>query len=215
MPVQYRVSCQNNTQLTASFCIFQILRYPDSGLAAQPKSLTWFTKKVHPRTGTQFAWTDEVFFIWGEYVSPELIFTASRLKTDMIRPRKRSAQFSYQDGAYTLKYSSYENPDHSKLQIHTDDTVISNQAVVGIGNCSCMTGCSVGAIVYDAFKNLNYPIRPEVDYYITFGNYKGGQVIDLNSISTPVQKIPFSQDKLSFKVIMRRNNLLAVKQDLN
>lgn len=213
MSLEYKVTCQNNSELTGAFCIFQTLRHQEPVLTAQARSLSWLTKKVHSRTGTQFIWTDNLFFVWGEYAAYEVIHTASKLKADMDNPNRRSALLSYQDGAYILKYSNRADADEGKLLIHADDTVRNNEVVVGIGNFVNVSSCSVGAIVYDTLKNFNYPIQPVVDYYVTFGNYKSGQIIDLSDIVTPVKKIPFTPDKLSFKATMRKDNQIGVKVD--
>lgn len=212
MSLNYTLTCRNNSTISGTFSIFLTLKNHDPSVALSPKSPVWMAKKVHAKTETVFSWEENLFFIWGEYLSEDTIHTSSKIKTDMGNPNRRAALFRYQDGAYLLQVEK-QPVSPEKLLIISDETVKPGEAVVGLGCQADKSG--VGRIVYDAFPNVTYSISPTFDFYVTFGNYQKGTVLSLDTLRTPYAKIPFSREKDSFIAVMRQDNQLVVRQNRN
>jgi hypothetical protein len=177
---QYTLIFINNSKNLADVCIYQ----DDPDMKVQDvMSLAWITKRVAPTTTVEFTWEIDYCFVWSEQaeLEPGLRFVASQTWEDASLSDNNTVTFRMTEGAYTfsdLTWSGYEG----NLYIIGDRSLPIREAFVGIG--------VAGAAVYvaPAQPRWDWIYTPKPLYYITFGTFEPGEVLDVESIS---HKAPF------------------------
>ena len=174
MGVQYNLNVINNSTQTGDMCIYQ--SDPNTN---DPKvmSLAWFSKRATPATKLKFTWTIDYSFVWSEtgVLVPGVIFDASQtFPADL----STTNQITFSDVGGAFNFSGQTaGPSAGSLYVLQDKTIPSNVASVGIG----MSGA--GTFVVPSQPNMTDIFTPKPKYWITFGNYIAGQVLDITSIS--------------------------------
>jgi hypothetical protein len=196
---QYSLTFQNNSTNFGNVCIYQT----DPGLGPDVMSLAWFAKPTHPTTEETFKWGLDYGFIWdetGELV-PGVIFNASQVWAADLN-KKNKVTFLRERNAYTFR--NLTKGDRSGvLQIEESDMLPARQATVGIS----MSGS--GIFVKQAQPNMTLYFEPHPEYWITFGNYSPGQVLNVTEISNK-QKIEFAHDIFSVTAVLNVDNTWSV-----
>jgi hypothetical protein len=200
MSQKYTLLFVNNGTNTGNACIYQ--NDPDIGVP-NVMSLAWFSKQAHPTTRIKFEWTLDYSFMWSEtgVLASGVDFEASQVwPADLTSSNK--VAFTDENGAYTFENQTSGTP--GSLIIVNDGTIPARQASVGIG----MSG--QGAFVVQAQPNLTQTFTPHPKYFITFGNYEAGEVLDIGSITSPAE-IVFPPNVYSMTAILNEDNSWTVK----
>ncbi len=183
MSTQYTLTVVNDSTLNGSVCVYQ--KDPEQGKYENLYSLAWFSKFCHPGTQLKFKWSIDYSFVWSEtgILKPGVSFEASQaLPADPQNPAKNAIGFIKAGGAY-----EFANPTRpgipGQLQIQTDATIPCNDVAIGIG----MSGQPTFAI--GGTPNFTYSFIPHPEYWIAFGKFEEGEVIDLNQVSTTAQVV--------------------------
>ncbi|MZP29779.1 protein rhiA [Heliobacterium undosum] len=195
MATKYSVVFKNNSTNFGKVCIYQT----NPALGPDVMSLAWFSKAAFPTTTMTFTWEINYSFIWdetGELV-PGVVFDASQT-WDADLQNLNSVTFCKENGAYTFKNLT-RGAKSGVLQLTEDYTVPLKQAAVGIG----MSGS--GTFVKQAQPNMNLFFKPHPNYWITFGNYEQGEVLDLTEITSKA-KIEFSPGSYKKAVTLKEDN---------
>lgn len=199
MSTQYTLKVTNKSHNSGSFCVYQ--KDPDQEKYTNLYSLAWFSKACNPGTTLKFTWTLDYCFNWSEtgILVPGVTFDASETKeADPSDSSKNAVGFTKANGAYM-----FTNPlrpgTPGELRIQTDNTIPINEASVGIG----MSGQP--ALAISAQPNMDYAFIPHPEYWITFGNYTEGEVIDLNQV-TETAKIVFPLNVYSVSMTLQEDN---------
>ncbi|MZP29778.1 protein rhiA [Heliobacterium undosum] len=192
---QYSVVFKNNSSNFGTVCLYQTC--PE--LDADVMSLAWFSKSAHPTTKLTFKWDIKYSFIWDEtgVLVPGVVFDASQT-WDADLSNNNAITFTKQNGAYTFKDLVRGEKD-GMLQITEDYTVPVKQAAVGIG----MSGA--GTFVKQAQPNMTLFFKPHPEYWITFGNYVQGQVLDVTEITNKA-KIEFGPGIYQMVAVLKDDN---------
>jgi len=199
--MDYNLIFVNNSSQLGSACVYQ--QDPGIGML-DVLSLAWFSKAAAPTSRVQFNWTGDYSFVWSETgtLVPGAMFTASQT-WDADLSRTNQVQFTYlAGGAYTFQNQTH-GPRPGSLYILEDGTIPPNQASVGIG----MGGS--GTFVMQAQPNMQAIFTPTPQYWITFGNYIQGEVLDLTTINNPAE-IVFPPNVYSMTAILSPNNTWTV-----
>ena len=177
----YSLIVENKSILTGSICVYQ--RDPQQRINRNLYSLAWFSKMCHPNTTVEFSWSIDYCFNWAETgaLRPGVLFSASEsLAADpSLVDATKTIAFNYSSGAFRF-VQAQEITDPGMLRIITDNTIPNKKASIGIG----MSGQP--AFATDAGPNLSYSFIPHPQYYVAFGYYLQGEVIDLNLVSSTV-----------------------------
>lgn len=199
--VQYTLIFVNNSTNFADACVYQ----QDPNISsANPLSLAWFTKAAYPGTNVIFQWSINYNFVWSQTgtLAPGVIFTASQHPSADLSTTNKIT-LTKVGGAYNFINQGPGTP--GTLNIIEDGTVPKYDASVGIG----MSG--FGTFVVQAQPNWNLNFTPHPEYWITFGTYTQGQVMDISSISNP-QQIEFPENVYSLTATLDSNNNWTVMQ---
>lgn len=173
----YSVIFDNQSSNTGSVCVYQ--KQPD---ITDPKimSLAWFSKAADPTTKIEFKWQIEYDFLWDQTgeLKPGIVFDASQVwQADL--SSQNAITLTQDAGGYTFK--NLTSGVSGTLTINTDGTIPQKDVSVGIG----MAG--FGTFVVQGQPNWHVSFTPHPEYWITFGDYEQGQVLDISSTSNPAQ----------------------------
>jgi hypothetical protein len=197
MSTKYSLTVDHQGTELGDFCIYQTLDEQIENI----HSLVWFKKAAHPGTTLKFDWTVDYSFAWDEMgeLIPGVVFDASQIKAaDPSDISNNSIGFTKFGGAYKFTQTD-DKTSRGSLGIHCDDTIQPNSASIGIG----MSGKAAFACV--ASPNLHYTFSPHPRYWIAFGRFQPGEVIDLN-VMTRKFEIRFNVNEFDKKVMLTGNN---------
>ncbi|WP_338813071.1 hypothetical protein V9L05_17180 [Bernardetia sp. Wsw4-3y2] len=190
---QYSIIVINNSTNTTDFCVYQ--KNSDKNL----ESLAWLTKRAHPDTRLVFKWQDTYCFFWSETgtLSSGTICVASQICPAELSTSNQ-IRLEYTDGAYQFM-DQQKGSTNQYFYVIQDDSIPANKVSVGIGMSE------IGTFIRQGQPNLTYDFLPEHEYWITFGNYTEGQVLDTNTINNAIQII-FPTNVYSMTVILEKDN---------
>lgn len=195
----YKIMFENNSTSFGKVCVYQ--KHPE--INADVMALAWFVEPCHPTTRSIFTWQMKYDFIWnitGELV-PGVIFDSSQTWSADANAQN-SITLTYNRDAYTFKNLT-SNGKPGNFEVFEDNTIPLKQASVGIG----MAGSGVFVKQAEANKHLFFSPKPE--YWITFGNYEQGQVLDITEI-TDTRQVIFPTDVYTMKVTLNEDNTWSV-----
>mgnify|MGYP007111633107 CR=1 FL=1 len=204
MPTQYTLRVNNDSALAGNICVYQT--FDEQKTMANLFSLAWFSKGCNPRTQVKFAWSIDYAFCWSETgkLVPGVTFDASGiLSADPSLIGPNSTGFTHNDFGYQFIPPTTETAPVGTLGIFTDKTVPVNKAAVGIA----MSGSP--SLAVQAGPNLDFTFVPHPRYWLCFGQYIEGAVIDLNQI-THVQEIQFGPSEYAMYATLQADNTWKV-----
>lgn len=175
MATKYQLDVEHQGTSCGDFCIYQTYEDQDEDI----RSLVWFSKKAHPGTTLKFEWNIDYSFAWSEegVLEPGVIFRASEVyKADPSNTSENSIGFTRESEAYHFVSSNHKTTQ-GKLGIKCDGTIPAGKASIGIA----MSGKPVFARQAD--PNLQYTFAVHPKYWIAFGDFEEGEVIDLNRMT--------------------------------
>ncbi len=198
--VQYTLVFKNNSSNLGDACVYQTA--PPS--SPNVMSLAWFSKTAYPTTTVKFNWSIDYSFVWSEtgLLVPGVLFTASQVWAADLTTTNQ-VTFTKENNAYRFKDQT-QGPNAGSLLIKETNTIPLNQASVGIG----MSGA--GTFVQQAQPNWNLTFTPKPRYWITFGSFIAGEVLDVQSISNPAE-IAFPANVYSMTATLNADNSWTIE----
>lgn len=201
---QYSLEFINNSSNSWDVCVYQ--DDPNIGIP-NVMSLAWFTKRVAPTTTVTFTWGIDYNFVWSETgeLKPGITFKASQ--TWAADPAGNNQITLTHDGtangAYTFSNLT-TGPQKGNLYITQDNKIPLKQASTGIG----MSG--KGTFVCQSQPNINLIFTPHPRYWITFGQFQPGEVLDIESITNKAE-IDFPPNIYTMQAILQADNTWTVQ----
>ncbi|MDP9928650.1 hypothetical protein J2X90_001603 [Variovorax paradoxus] len=173
----YSVTVNNRANHSAYFMVFQD---DPTSWAPNAMSLAWFSKYSNPSPTARikFEWTLDTGFSWAETgeLQAGIQFTASELFDASNGQNKITLDYNK---AYQFIEPS-KGPDPARFYLRESPNIpINSQASVGV----TMAGKTVYAVQARPNQNLTFSTTPK--YYIAYGSYEEGDVIDVGSINNP------------------------------
>ena len=196
----YTLEFQNNSTNAGDVCVYQT---PPDVNTPGVMSLAWFSQFNYPTTEVVFKWTIDYSFVWSQtgVLKPGVIFDASQTwEADL--HTSNQVTFHY-DQAYTFQ-GQKAGPQAGNLYITEDPTIPLKTASVGIG----MSGAGVFAV--QAQPNINLVFTPHPLYWITFGKFVPGQVLDIQSL-TGVAQVQFPPNIYKMAAILNEDNTWTIE----
>jgi hypothetical protein len=194
MSTHYELHLHNDSLQSGDFCIFQTM--PDINMS-NVTSLAWLSKTASPTTRLVFQWALEYDFVWtcatgnkpGARVTacqswPANTETNNKVLLDKI------------NGAYSFSKQPVSESSGS-LIIEQGKNVLPQEVSVGIG----MDG--KGTFVLPSQPNMQVMMTPKPAYWLCFGSFEQGQVIDISRVSQRALKLDFigqTQMSVSFGI---------------
>ncbi|WP_428527066.1 protein rhiA [Roseibium sp.] len=212
----YTLTFINNSNNNWDFCCYQ----EDPNISTQDvMSLAWFAFPVAPTTSVSFSWTINYQFVWSQTgkLGAGVKFSASQ-KWDASLTGNNGVDFTRKPNqAFTFENQAPFG-DPGTLYINQDDTIPSNTAAVGInmGIEGAPPGAGTGTFVVPAQPNITAAFTPHPTYWVTFGQYTPGQVLDIQQITQKAQ-VAFPVNVYDMYAILGADNKWTVttQQALN
>lgn len=198
--VVYKVNFTNNSPNYGSIMLFQ--KSQNTG-GDQWMSLAWFTESLYPAGMGSLEWTLDYSFVWSEtgVLKPGITFVPSQSPSADLATF-HSIGFTYDK---TYHFVNKENGTPSgNLCISEDGSIPLEQASVGIG----MSGSGVFAV--QAQPNMDHVFAPHPEYWIAFGDYTTGQVLNIDEI-THCTMIDFPPGVYTVNVSLNSDNSWTVE----
>lgn len=201
--VDYTLVFRNNSTNAWNACVYQT--QPDIA-NYEVQSLAWFAKAAAPTTQVKFEWGIDYAFVWDETgpLVPGVVFDSSQIwpadltATNQVTLTHPNTPYSY----YTFANQT-AGANGGSLYILTDGTVPLNMASAGIA----MSGA--GTFVCAAQPNLHLIFTPHPIYWITFGVFEQGEVLDLTELTNSAQ-IEFPAGVYTMYAILNQDNTWTV-----
>jgi rhizosphere induced protein len=202
MGKQYSLTCINNSALLGSFAVFQ--RPAETAAPAVVFSLVWLARAAHPGTQVTFDWTADYSFVWSEtgILQPGITFNASQ--TVPADPLGANMTLLTED-TYGATYFTTPTEDGTigSLTIRQLANVVPNRTCVGIGMSNS------GTFVIQAAPDMTAVFTPHPNYWVIFGNYQAGQVIDIENVTGEIE-VTYAGALTSRTATLGRDNILRL-----
>ncbi len=212
----YTLTFINNSQNNWDFCCYQ----EDPNISTQDvMSLAWFAFPVAPTTSVSFSWTINYQFVWSQTgkLGAGVRFSASQ-KWDTSLTGKNGVDFTRKPNQAFTFQNQMPFGDQGTLYINQDGTIPSDTAAVGInmGIEGAPPGAGTGTFVVPAQPNITASFSPHPTYWVTFGQYTPGQVLDIQQITQKAQ-VEFPVNVYDMYAILGPDNKWTVtsQQTLN
>ena len=200
---KYSLLVKNKSENSGSFCVYTVS--PDTQQIQQDlRSIAWFTKAANPNGQIKFRWELSFSFAWAEsgQLVPGVFFNAGEIiEADLLSDKANRAYFEKNDGAYRFGDSTQATlPSKGALGITTSRNIPHGQASVGVG----INGKA--ALAVNATPNYHFTFIPKIQYWLAFGNFREGVVLDLNSMVRNVVEIKFPANVYDLQVTLNEDN---------
>lgn len=194
---------------------FSILFKNDSGAAGtavlyQPlpdtEVLVWLSKYAYPGTTVSFEWQVEYGFVWSESgrLGPGVVVAASQYQpADLQENNLISLAYDGKHDAFHFEDQTSGGPSGS-LSIRAEGSVPFDTAAVGIGIAGAATA------VVPAKPNLITTFSPRPHFWIAFGSFIQGEVLDLKTLANPAQ-VTFQPSMYSMTAILNKDGKWAIR----
>jgi hypothetical protein len=202
MSTPYSVTIENHAKHSATFMVFQ--NDPGS-LSGDALALAWFSKFSNPGATEKFSWQISWGFCWADTgtLAAGVTFSSDQQQDTSLG---NEYTLSY-NGAYELTTPT-QGPDPSRLYIREDSSIpVDSTAAVGI----TMFGSPVYAV--QAMPNTNLTFSPHPQYFLAYGDFVPGQVLDLSTVNNPVE-LKFETGVQNLHVILNADNSWGVPTSL-
>lgn len=205
MGTGYSVSFHNRSGDDGKFCIFQ---KPAEANRDNVMSLAWLVHQVNDKTDIDIDWTIDYSFVWSEtgVLKPGVRFKASEVRgADPLDVMSNVVHFAKPNESYKfVDPTTEEMCAPGQLSIFTGLEIPKNHASIGIG----MSGEGVFAINAQPNAVTSFIVHPE--YWVIFGNYQKGEVIDIQ-LMTKAQKIEFKSNQYNIDITLDSTNSWKIK----
>ncbi|MEO1085624.1 MAG: protein rhiA [Acidobacteriota bacterium] len=198
--VPYQLIFKNESTQFGSACVYQ--QDPD---VTDPDvmSLAWFCKSTAPTTTVDFDWSIDYNFVWSRTgaLAPGVIFRASQV-WDANLSTTNQVTLTKMNDAYTFK-DQRQGARHGTLYVDQDNLVAPQELSVGVG----MSG--FGTFVVQGQPNVTAMFTPHPEYWITFGKFQQGEVLDITQITNAAQ-IKFPPNVYSMTATLGSDNMWTI-----
>lgn len=201
----YTLRFKNRSESQHDFLVYQ------QGIDVnQPNvyTLAWFAKPVANGVDVDFTWTIDYSYVWSEQgtLKPGIAFIAQQVIAGDLESANLIG-FTTQGGAFQFTGLSGTGAAGS-LAIDCDGTIPKMAAKVGIG----MSG--YGTHVVDAEPNFDVVFTPHPEYWITFGDFEQGQVLNIQELVHSSQ-VAFPTNVFGMTAQLDSGNNWTISQGLN
>ncbi|GEO82359.1 hypothetical protein [Pararhodospirillum oryzae] len=199
---QYSLTCVNNSQLPGSFAVFQ--KAPPLTVPGNVFSLAWFARPTAPGTQVTFQWSVDYCFVWSEtgILKPSINFAASQVM-DADPNGQNLVQLTVDDFGATCFANRNSSGAVGSLTIQQLSNVVPNRTSVGVG----MSGSGTYAI--QAAPNMTAVFTPHPNYWVMFGKYQTGDVMDIEDVSRAVE-VTYGGALMTRTAVMGLDNIITV-----
>src|SRR5262249_15897636 len=144
-------------------------------------SLAWFTKFSNPNSKVKFTWTLDVGLSWADTgeLAAGVVYTASETFAPSDHSNNNQVTLDY-NGAYLFsEFKQGPDPLPRMYLSETGNIPTVSSASVGV----TMAGSTIYAVQARPNQKLTFTLKPS--YYLAYGSFEEGQVLDVSTINNP------------------------------
>ena len=196
--VKRSITIKNNGTFKGNISIFQ--KQPDLK-AMGAMSLAWLTKGANPNTKLKFEWIENYCFLWseGEELKPGVVFSSSQTIPTNLRTNNK-IKLEKNEYGYFFTNQITDAIHKDTLIIEESNSIPGNEASIGIG----MSG--LGTFVWQSEPNVYLNIQPKPQYWVTYGTFNQGEVLNTQQLVDRAIQIEFPANKYTAIVTLNSNN---------
>jgi hypothetical protein len=208
MATQYHLKAANNSSRDGDFCVFTTFPGLKQGQVAS-SPLAWLNKFAFQNGRITFDWSSEYSFVWynSGKIMPGVRYHAS--ETMLADPEDANSNRAYLEWFEGKTYRFH--PDRKKANEPIDGGLIVTCAP-SLPDRDASVGIAIGgspAMIVPAGPRLDFTFLPHPTYWIAFGKFDKGEVLDLNTM-TNIQKVEFASNQFEKEVILNPDNTWTV-----
>ncbi len=202
---RHLLELRNESANLYNLCVYQTLSQQKGDF----HSVVCFSARCHPQTRSTFEWSGALRFVWAHMddVRPGAICRAAQdWPCDSADRETNGVALIREHGAYRFDRAARETPPGS-LAIHTDGTVPNGRVAVGLGlplredgRLHCLP-----SLVTSVAPNFTHILEPSINFWITFGDYETGEIIDPALVNNPFP-IVFPADARMVRAVLNERN---------
>lgn len=200
----YSLRLTNDSPLGGNMCLYQRHEHQES--EADLFSLAWMCQPCRSGSSITFSWTLDFGFAWAEMSSlgPGAFFEPGQtVGADPEAPGRRSVLLHQSGQGYELDCGSAD-PEAGFLNFQTDDSVPARRLAVAL------TVAGRPAFVRPAGPNLGFTFQPDPQYWVAFGPFEAGQVLDFSEMVLTTE-IVFPTGRRSAQAAFQRDCTWTVR----
>ncbi len=188
----------NASAVSGTVCIFQTLQGEQ---LKNTHSIAWLTKEVESTTEVQFGWALDYGFVG----APDAQLEPGSVVTDCsFLPARPGSEVTYSCAGGACEFSDLRGGPPGSLTIRQDATVSPTTGAVGIGMALNPT------ILTPALPNVIATFYLPCDYWIVFGRFEEGEVLDVADLSNRAE-IDFTKGGNSMQAKLNRDFTWTIK----
>lgn len=190
----YRLTVENKSSFSGQIIIYQ--EAPKTNLSSSDLfSLAWLSEGIEGSSGgsvntADFEWTLDYGFVWsrkGQLREGVKFTAAGSANVESLDPPNRN-HISFKKGNQNYTFGEITNGRKGRIEIHMEESVVQDEASVGVS----MSGAGTFAIV--ARPRFDAWFEPHPNYIVALGSYQKGEVMDLTQLSG-MYKLQFKPGK--------------------
>lgn len=195
----FTINFTNNSNSSGSFCVFQ-QNHNSPNPSVFP--LAWRVQSAMAHSKLAISWNTDPYFFWAKtgQLQPGVVFYAGEnAQADFTERNEITLTKMDRDYKFTNQRNGYQQ---GTLTIDADMTTVPNQASVGVGLS--------GAVAYavQAQPNMRFMFAPRLEYWVTFGQFQQGEVLELSGMTAV--KIDFPYGIFSMNATLNPDNTWTV-----
>jgi hypothetical protein len=200
----YTLRFKNRSNAQHDFLVFQ--QDPNVN-APSAYALAWFAVPLANGVDVDVTWTLDYVFVWTEQgqLVPGIAFKEMQVLPADLKSANR-VKFTQLDSVLQFADPTGTGTPGS-LTIDCDNTIPPNTATVGIG----MSGAPT--FVVPAAPNMTMLFTPHPEYWISFGDFVPGQVLDAESIAK-AEQVVFPANVYGMTATLDSGNNWTIQQGL-
>lgn len=194
MATNFELIFKNNSDKSGDVCIF--LQQPNEN---DLQSLVWLSKDANPNTTITFQWAVDYSVLWSEEETRNGVKITSSETLPANLENLNEITLTKKDGAYQFINQTTNKSAIGSIFIISDNTVEANQAIVGV-NIS-----GKGVFTVPANPNMTYQITPQNEYWIAFGSFTEGEILDTETFNKAAE-ISYPDNVYSMTAILNADD---------
>jgi hypothetical protein len=197
----YQLTVVNNSQNVTSMTLYQT--NPDTSIP-NLLSLAWFSQYSYPNTTLTFQWDLSNQLMWAQTggLFPGVTFDAAQTLDVTTSPGGNSALLTAPNG--DPQFRAGGAAPSGSIGLTMDGTIPLNTVSYALGQSQ------QPVFAAQAQPNFNVLFTPNPQYWLTFGPYQHGQVLDVETIDNNVQ-INFPSGVTSMTATLNADNTWTVQ----
>lgn len=212
MSQTYTLTFVNNTDTTQDFVCYQ----KPSSVEGSPLPLVWFAIPIAPTASVSFSWTVDYQFVWSEVgkLGAGIPFRASQALDASPAGLNIVTLTRDPEGAYMFEELDSGGPQ-GQLTVRQTSTVLSDDVAVGLNmkiTSAPPHSAGTGIYVAQAAPNFQTMFSPMPSYWVTAGQYRPGQVLDLEQL-TNTAEVVFPAAAYDMKASLAADETWTVSRD--